>query len=111
MDGYLRAWSTNRPEDVAALFTEDAIYDPQTSETVWEGRDAIVEEWLAIADEPGTWAFEWRTLSETPDVAVITGRATYSGDKPRIYRDLWTICLTDDGRCREFREWWIEEDW
>jgi hypothetical protein len=111
MKRYVRAWSSNRKEDIADLFTLDAIYDPQTSETVWEGRDAIVTGWLAIADEPGTWAFEWQTLAETPQVAVVTGRTTYSGERPRTYRNLWIIDLTDDGRCREFSEWWIEEDW
>jgi hypothetical protein len=37
------------------------------------------------------------------------GHTEYQGDEPD-YRNLWTIRLTPDGRCREFTEWWIAED-
>jgi ketosteroid isomerase-like protein len=111
MDGYVKAWTSNRSEEIADLFTEDAVYDPQTSPERWEGRDAIVDGWQEVEDRPGTWTFGWEPLVEGDGVCVITGRTEYTDDDPRVYRNLWTIRLTGDGRCREFTEWWIEEDW
>jgi hypothetical protein len=111
MDGYVRAWTSNAPEEIADLFTEDAVYDPQTSSERWEGRDAIVAAWQDVGDEPGTWTFEWEPLIETSAVSIIAGRTEYTDDEPRDFRNLWVIRLDPDGRCREFVEWWIEEDW
>ena len=109
MDGYVRAWTSNQAEEIGDLFTDDAVYDPQTGPDRWSGRDAIVQAWQEIDDEPGTWTFEWEPLVETPGLSVIHGRTDYSGGTS--YRNLWTIRLTDDGRCSEFVEWWIDEDW
>ena len=110
MDGYVKAWTSGQPEEIADLFTEDATYDPQTSEERWDGRDAIIAGWQDVGDQPGTWTFEWQPMLETHGLSVVTGRTEYF-DEGRTFRNLWTIRLTDDGRCREFTEWWIEEDW
>jgi hypothetical protein len=109
MDGYVRAWTSGAIEEIADLFTEDAVYDPQTGNGPWVGRDAIVEGWQDVGDEPGTWSFEWEPLIETPALSVIRGRTEYFTEESN-YRNLWTIRLTEDGRCREFTEWWIEDD-
>lgn len=29
IDGYVRAWQSNAPADIRALFTEDALYYPE----------------------------------------------------------------------------------
>ncbi len=110
MDGYLRAWTSGATEEIADLFTEDAVYDPQTSDEQWVGRDAIVENWQDIGDEPGSWTFDWEPVIESPDLSVIQGRTEYAAES-RAFRNLWVIRLTDDGRCREFTEWWIDEEW
>ena len=31
MEAYLEAWTSNDENDIAALFTPDAVYDPQTA--------------------------------------------------------------------------------
>jgi len=110
MDGYLKAWTSGAPEEIADLFTDDAVYDAQTSDEPWVGRDAIVETWQDIGDEPGSWTFEWEPVVETPGLSVIRGRTEYAAEG-RTFRNLWVIRLTGDGRCREFTEWWIEEEW
>jgi hypothetical protein len=109
MDGYVRAWTSGATEEIADLFTEDAVYDPQTGGDPWVGRDAIVAGWQDIADEPGSWSFEWEPLIETPGLSVIRGYTEYFSDEPN-FRNLWVIRLTEDGRCQEFTEWWIEEE-
>jgi hypothetical protein len=42
----------------------------------------------------------------TPEVAIITGTATYK-EPPSVYSNLWVLRLDPDGRCREFTEWWM----
>jgi hypothetical protein len=109
MDGYVKAWTSGAPEEIADLFTEDAVYDPQTGGEPWVGRDAIIAGWQDVGDEPGTWSFEWEPLIETPGLSVIQGRTEYFGAGESDFRNLWTIRLAADGRCTEFTEWWIEE--
>lgn len=110
MDRYLEAWDSNDPAHIAALFTEDAVYDPQTADGPWQGVREIVEAWIAIDDTPGNWEFEWTPLVETDDVAVITGHTRYL-DPPASYRNLWVILWDPDkGLCRDFTEWWIDEE-
>jgi ketosteroid isomerase-like protein len=111
MDGYVRAWTSNAAEDIADLFTEDAVYDPQTTGERWEGQAEIVAGWQEIDDRPGTWSFEWAPLVEEDEVSVVVGRTEYTDEDAKSFRNLWVLRLTSDGRCREFTEWWIEEDW
>lgn len=107
MAGYIAAWRSNDPGDVAALFTENAVYDPQTGSPPWEGRDAIVSAWIGVGDEPGTWRFTWSPLLELGDLAIITGETHYDEDPPKTYRNLWVIEFEDDGLCRSFTEWYV----
>jgi uncharacterized protein (TIGR02246 family) len=109
MDGYVRAWNTNDPADIGALFTDAATYRTEPYAQPWVGRQAIVEHWLAIKDEPGQTSFEWHRVAVADDVAVIEGRTRYHVDPPRTYRNLWVIRLDDEGRCVEFTEWYMEE--
>jgi uncharacterized protein (TIGR02246 family) len=104
IDGYLRAWNSNDPADIGALFTEDAAYYTEPFRPPWRGRDRIVESWLDRKDQPGETTFEWRPVAVTADVAVIDGTTRYPGS---TYSNLWVIRLDADGRCREFTEWWM----
>jgi len=109
MDGYVLAWSSNGDEHIRALFTEDAVYDPQTAGGEWEGIDDIVSRWQEIEDVEDNWDFEWQPLAETEDMAIVTGRTHYF--EPEVfYRNLFVIRFSDDGRCYDFTEWYIEEE-
>jgi ketosteroid isomerase-like protein len=108
MDKYIAAWTTNDPEDIAALFTEEAVYatrpyDPDP----WRGRAEIVERWIGSADQPGDWRFEWSLLGSDGDLAFVQGRTTYLDDRPS-YENLWVIRLDSDGRASSFTEWFME---
>lgn len=109
MDGYVLAWSSNETDHIRALFTEEAVYDPQTEGGEWEGISEIVSRWQEIDDKEDNWDFEWLPLVETDDLAVVTGRTRYF--EPELsYRNLFVIRFADDGRCSDFTEWYIEED-
>jgi hypothetical protein len=104
IDGYVRAWNSNDPAEIGALFTADAVYRTEPHTPPWRGRAQIVENWLASRDEPGETSFEWHPLLITPDVAILEGTTTYPD---RRYSNLWVIRLDTTRLCREFTEWWM----
>ena len=106
MERYERAWSSNDRDDIAALFTEDALYFTAPYEEPWRGRTAIVDGWLGRKDEPGDATFDWRPVVETPELSVVVGTTIYR-EPPQTYSNLWVIRLDGDNRCREFTEWWM----
>jgi hypothetical protein len=105
--GYVRAWNSNEPDDIGALFTDDAEYRTRPYLDPWRGRLEIVDRWLEIKDEPGVADFTWDTVVDTPEVSVIEGTTVYR-DPPETYSNLWVIRLESDGRCRSFTEWWMK---
>ena len=108
VEGYVRAWNSNDPDDIAALFTEDARYYTEPYAEPWRGREEIVHRWLERKDEPGETTFAWRPLVDTAELSIVIGEATYR-DPRRVYSNLWIIRFDDEGRCREFTEWWMEQ--
>src|SRR5687767_5642522 len=60
IDGYVRAWNSNDPADIRALFTQDAAYLSEPYSRPWRGQDEIVRQWLdrrtslARPSSPGT---------------------------------------------------------
>jgi hypothetical protein len=106
IEGYIRAWNSNDPADIGALFAEDARYYPEPFRRPWHGRDQIIRKWLARRDEPGQTTFDWHIIANTDDVAVIQGTTHYP---TRTYSNLWLIRLDTGGQCREFTEWWMRQ--
>jgi SnoaL-like domain len=108
MEKYLTAWTTNEPDDIRALFTEDAVYATRPYDPdAWRGHGQIVEHWLTEADEPEEWTFEWSPLGSDGDLHFVQGRTTYLGDRPS-YENLWVVRLAPDGRAAAFTEWFME---
>ncbi|WP_432825258.1 nuclear transport factor 2 family protein [Dactylosporangium sp. CA-092794] len=107
VEGYVRAWNSNEPADIGALFAEDAAYYPAPFREPWRGRAAIVAEWLTHADAPGRTAFSWFPVTVGPDLSIVQGTTTYP---TAVYSNLWLIRLDTVGQCREFTEWWMEHD-
>jgi hypothetical protein len=109
MEAYIEAWTTNDEHDIEALFTTDAVYDPQTADGEQHGPAEIIEWWQDINDNPDNWDFEWMPLVETEEMAIVTGTTRYL-NPPATYRNLFVIRFDDDGRCTDFTEWYIEEE-
>ena len=103
---YVRCWTSNAPDDIGALFADDARYFTAPFREPWEGRDTIVKQWLEHADEPGTWSFQFEILGVDGRVGFVQGWTEYR-DGPR-YANLWVIRLNDAGQCEEFTEWWMK---
>jgi hypothetical protein len=111
VEGYRRAWESNDPDDIRALFTEDAVYRDGPSTPGWVGHEAIVEGWLRQRDEPGTTGFEWQPLVTDGEVSVVRCVITYpDGENSTVYDNLWVIRLAPDGRATEYTDWFIARD-
>lgn len=106
MRGYVRAWTSNDPDDIRALFTDDAEYFTAPFLDPWRGLPAIVENWLGDRDEPGSWTFDWQVLTISGDIAVITGTTVYPAQA--TYSNLWVLRFATDGRCSSYTEWYMD---
>ncbi len=115
IEGYRSAWSTDDPADIGALFTEDAAYSPfpwPRGKNAWHGRDTIIERWRGHGDSKIGWRFEHEVLAVEGDTAVIQGWTSYDRGEgepwEEAYANIWLVRFADDGRARQFAEWWVE---
>jgi hypothetical protein len=108
MAAYQRAWRSNSPGDIRAVFAADAAYRPDPWTEAWRGHEAIVLNWLARLDEDGDWTFEWSELVSAGDLFTVTGETRY--EDGTVYSNLWVIRLDAEGRATEFTEWWMDHE-
>ena len=112
LDAYVEAWRSNDAEMIGRLFTDDAryFYGPYAAPVI--GRDAIVAAWLTNPDEPDSWEASYRPLAVDGEVCVATGESLYhQPDRSSVrtaYSNIFVCRFDDDGRCREFCEWFME---
>lgn len=105
MDGYQRAWDSNSPDDVQALFADDGEYRTAPFEEARVGHDAIVAGWIEDQDEPGDHEFSWKPLGLDGDTAFVETDTAYTSG--RRYASLWVIRFAEDGRAGSFTEWYM----
>lgn len=110
VEGYVKAWETNDPVDIGALFTEDAAYYTAPHRKPWRGREVIVEGWLDRKDQQGRWGFAYRVQDVVGDKGYVRGTTTYQDQDEADYSNLWEVTLDGEGRCSEFVEWWMVVD-
>jgi hypothetical protein len=112
LDAYVEAWRTYDPAAIGELFTEEIEYRYHPWDEPVRGRDALVENWLADRDEPGSWTAEYRPWLVGRDDAVAVGVSRYFGaDGTTVDREYYNVflCRFDAaGRCREFTELFLE---
>jgi len=104
---YLKAWKSNKPQEIAKLFTEDALYSTGPFDEPWLGQEAIIDGWVAIGDQPADWTFEYEVLAADGDLGVMHGTTVYK--EAGTFSNIWLIRLAKDGRCKEFREWFVRK--
>jgi hypothetical protein len=107
VQGYLKAWKTNQRKDIEALFTEDATYLTQAFREPWKGRETIVSGWLERGEWQGEWSFDHHWMAVEGKIGVLEGVTTYH-TQGTAYNNIWVIVLDEGGRCREFREQWVQ---
>lgn len=116
VDRYRAAWRSNDPSEIAALFTEDAIYrwNPfGRDQDGAVGRDAVVASWLETAEDPNTWEMTCTPLAVNGDLGVVRCMVSYSvsalhPDAAETWHNIWLVRLTPDGRCSDFTEHYMK---
>ena len=112
LDGYSQAWGTYDPEQIGALFSADAVYFYDPFSEPLRGREAIVADWIKDRDEAGTYEGGYRPVVVAGDQAVARGYSRYfnpNGTVEREYDNLFLLRFDADGRCAEFREWYMRK--
>ncbi|MBA2254006.1 MAG: nuclear transport factor 2 family protein [Chloroflexi bacterium] len=111
LDRYVEAWRTYDPETIASLFTEDARYSYHPYDEDVVGKDAIVKDWLQDPDTAGSWEARYEPWALEGDRGVAIGRSRYLegfGQQPTEYANVYLVTFAEDGRAREFREYFME---
>jgi ketosteroid isomerase-like protein len=112
LDGYSRAWKTYDPEQIGELFSEDAVYFDNPFDEPVRGREAIVASWLEDPDEEGTYEGRYRPVLVAGDQAVANGYSRYlngDGGVVKEFDNLLLLRFDADGRCVEYREWYMQK--
>ncbi len=110
VERYLVAWKSNKPEDIAAAFTDDIVYkgfptDPDPA----IGLLQLVEKWISWADEPDSWSFEYSVFVQDGHAAVVHAVTTYPvGPKTGVYDNVWLLRFGPDGRVSEYTDYWVQ---
>ncbi len=110
LDRYVAAWRANERTAIEDLFSADATYRYHPADEPLRGSEAIAKSWLEDPDEPGTWDAWYEPHAVEGDAAAATGVSTYfddAGDPDRIYDNVFLMRFNDEGRCSDFREWFI----
>jgi hypothetical protein len=117
LDRYVEAWRTYDETAIGDLFSDDAEYrwHPwEGPEDAALGREAIVAAWLNDRDQPGTWTAEYRAWLVAGDRAVAVGTSRYlepDGQMvDREYHNVFLCRFDDEGRCREFTEFFMRRE-
>jgi len=111
LDRYRDAWRLLDPTAIGDLFSADVRYAFDPFEEAVVGRAAVVANWLADPDEPGSWQADYEALAIDGDIAVAHGRTRYLTDDrsavDREFANIFVCRFDDEGRCREFTEWYM----
>lgn len=102
---YADAWESRDPDAAAALFTEDGEYHVTPFESL-VGREEIRTYWKNATAGQTDIDVETEVIAVTTDLGVgrFVSDRTESGT--RSITDGVCLVKLDDGTCREFREWW-----
>lgn len=120
---YVDAWISNDARAIGELFAAgaDYRYHPfDQGDAVVHGREAIVRAWLegvpegvaSSLDEPGTFEAHYEPYAVEGDRAVSAGWTRYWTDSTRrdetdTFDNVFLLRFDDDGRCREFTEYFV----
>lgn len=107
LDRYIAAWRSGDRADIEALFSPDVRYYYGPYHEPVGGREAVAAGWAEDPDAPESWEAEYRPLAIDGEVAVATGESRYTNG--RAYSNIFVCRFDGEGRCSEFREWFMAD--
>jgi hypothetical protein len=111
LDRYIELWRNPDRAAIGDLFAEDVSYRHGAYAPAIEGRGALVEHWLAEPDPEGSWEVDWQVELVDGERAVVAGPTTYHDNArpgyPGEYSNVILLRFDAEGRCAEWREWWM----
>jgi ketosteroid isomerase-like protein len=111
---YIAVWRSGDDSRVAELFTEDAAYHADPFAAALHGIAEIAEFWGISGDAPDAFEAEYEPLTVSGDLAIATGFSRYFDESrshiEREYGNIFVLRFAPDGRCSEYREWYMLRD-
>ena len=109
LDRYIEAWRSGAADEIGDLFSEDVTYSQTGGQSVIEGRDAVVRDWLEASYEPELdWEAAYEPLAIEGQICVGVGSTRYYREEGREdFSNVFVCRFDDEGRCSELREWWM----
>jgi ketosteroid isomerase-like protein len=107
LERYFAAWGSNDPDDVAALFAEDAEYSWGPFREPARGRDEIVRAWVE-GGAPSRIRWSVDPIATSGDRGVAHWTVSFPSDEgTTVELDGILVCsFDDDDRCTLHREWY-----
>ena len=110
LERYFSAWASNDPDQVAALFSEDAEYSWGPFRESAHRREDIVRTWVA-GGAPPDLRYRYEPIAVEGDRGVAHWSVTFRGDHGLTELDGILVCTFDvTGRCTLHREWYDQRD-
>ena len=113
LDRYVAAWRSSAPDEIRALFAEDATYRYHPWDEPLRGPEAIADSWLENRDAPDSWEARYEPLAVNGNLAVTRGRSRYfDTDRTQVrseFDNIFVIRFDEAGRATDFTEWYIEK--
>ncbi len=111
LERYRRAWIERDADAAALLFTTDALYREQAFAAPFAGREAIRDYWRNVTR--GQSEIELRYGAPIADgrrVAVEWWATLLNDGAPLSLAGEFLLLFTEEGLCRELREYWVLKD-
>jgi ketosteroid isomerase-like protein len=111
LDDYIAAWRSYDPQAIKALFSPDVAYWPSPYVEPLRGPEAVAKAWIEENDPPDSWTADYRAVAVAGDIGVGRGITLYrarDGRPEKEYANLFLLRFDDQGRCREYTEWFMK---
>jgi hypothetical protein len=112
LDTYIAAWRSGDRQHIGDLFSEEVRYRYHPYDEPVMGRQAIVQSWLEDWDPKEPWEADYRVYAVDGSRVVATGTSRYPAyrDHPeRLYHNVFLIQFDEEGRCRDFTEYFVKQ--
>jgi len=111
---YFHAWVTNDPAEVAALFSEDAVYYYSPFKEPSRGRTDIVEKWVSDPEGQSDITTQFETLAVEGNLGIAHWNVKFRSHAGKTRRNeadgILLLHFNSELECTEHREWFSHRE-